>query len=73
MLEDLRDYGLVWQSQVRLVSNTLVFNRIFVAGIVTSFQSHKTCDDSDVIGALVAHVYQYRRCFTRPGLYRSRD
>jgi hypothetical protein len=57
MLEDLRDYGLIWQRKVKHLHVPLFSGVVDTtsAGIVSSFQPDALGDDSDIIAATVAY------------------
>ncbi len=58
MLEDLRDYGLIWQRKAKRL-----FRVIFCGadadspGIVSSLQSDAPCYDADILSTAFANRY----------------
>jgi len=74
MLEDLRDYGLVWQREA-IISPCLVlaqiFNIIISTAIITEVQSHTSCNDPDLFFPSPPDIDRDRCRFASTGFHHT--
>jgi transcription initiation factor TFIIH subunit 4 len=61
MLEDLRDYGLVWQRKVRRFNVVWLFQFIITIDVISTLQPYPPCHYSDIIIAPAANVNWRKR------------
>ena len=58
MLEDLRDYGLIWQRKAKRLFRAIFYGAdANPLGIVSSLQSNTPCYDADILSAAFANRY----------------
>lgn len=63
MLEDLRDYGLVWQRKVRPFKSSFVTLPHQISGIIQAFQSYPFGYHTDLAFASITY-FEYFRSYT---------
>lgn len=73
MLEDLRDYGIIWQNKVRCMPSIEVKGTETLSAFFETFQSHTTCDNADLVCTSTADSQCHKHWSHYTGIYRTRN